>query len=170
MNEVEIQRQKEMQQAEELLFSGHQELGFAKGLFLGKFVADWAMPYPQLSPAQQRDLDNAMAEIRPMLDMELDSDWIDRHADIPRNLEKLRLGRINVFAVSLIAPTMARAQRSQSVRQGGFSPASGARVFAVTSLGDEHVWTDFAAEIARLPRARRAGAARRAGSPTPAPP
>ncbi|MBA2241445.1 MAG: hypothetical protein H0W04_00930, partial [Chthoniobacterales bacterium] len=51
MNEVEIQRHKEMQQAEELLFSGHQELGFAKGLFLGQFVADWAMPYPQLSPA-----------------------------------------------------------------------------------------------------------------------
>jgi acyl-CoA dehydrogenase family member 9 len=86
MNEVELQRQKEMQQAEELLFSGHQELGFAKGLFLGKFVADWAMPYPQLSPAQQRDLDNAMAEIRPMLDKELDSDWIDRNADIPRNV------------------------------------------------------------------------------------
>jgi acyl-CoA dehydrogenase family member 9 len=86
MNEVEIQRQKEMQQAEELLFSGHQELGFAKGLFVGKFVADWAMPYPQLSPAQQRDLDTALAEIRPMLDRELDPDWIDRNADIPRNV------------------------------------------------------------------------------------
>ena len=86
MNEVEIQRQKEMQQAEELLFSGHQELGFAKGLFLGKFVADWAMPYPKLSPAQQRDLDCALAEIRPMLDRELDSNAIDRNADIPRNV------------------------------------------------------------------------------------
>ncbi|MDQ6654326.1 MAG: acyl-CoA dehydrogenase family protein [Verrucomicrobiota bacterium] len=86
MNEVEIQRQKEMQQAEELLFSGHQELGFAKGLFLGKFVADWAMPYPQLSPAQQRDLDNALNVIRPMLDKELDSEEIDRNADIPRNV------------------------------------------------------------------------------------
>lgn len=86
MNEVEIQRQKEMQQAEELLFSGHQELGFAKGLFLGKFVADWAMPYPKLSPAQQKDLDASLAEIRPMLDRELNSDEIDRKADIPRNV------------------------------------------------------------------------------------
>jgi acyl-CoA dehydrogenase family member 9 len=86
MNEVEIQRQKEMQQAEELLFSGHQELGFAKGLFLGKFVADWAMPYPRVSPSQQRELDAALAEIRPMLDRELDSDAIDRNADIPRNV------------------------------------------------------------------------------------
>ncbi|HEX8679490.1 MAG TPA: acyl-CoA dehydrogenase family protein, partial [Chthoniobacterales bacterium] len=86
MNEVEIQRQKEMQQAEELLFSGHQELGFAKGLFLGKFIADWTMPYPRISPAQQKDLDTALAEIRPMLDRELDSDAIDRTADIPRNV------------------------------------------------------------------------------------
>ncbi|HSH39865.1 MAG TPA: acyl-CoA dehydrogenase, partial [Chthoniobacterales bacterium] len=79
MNEVEIQRQKEMQQAEELLFSGHQELGFAKGLFLGKFVADWAMPYPRIPAAQQKDLDAALAEIRPMLDRELDSHAIDRN-------------------------------------------------------------------------------------------
>ena len=86
MNQTEIQRQKEMQQAEELLFSGHQELGFAKGLFLGKFVADWAMPYPRISPAQQKELDAAMAEIRPMLDRELDSDAIDRNEDIPRNV------------------------------------------------------------------------------------
>ena len=49
LSETEIQRQKEIQQAEELLFSGRQELGFAKGLFLGNFVADWAMPYPRLS-------------------------------------------------------------------------------------------------------------------------
>ncbi|MBA3273885.1 MAG: acyl-CoA dehydrogenase family protein, partial [Chthoniobacterales bacterium] len=86
MNEVEIQRHKEMQQAEELLFSGHQELGFAKGLFLGKFVADWTIPYPRVTAAQQRDLDAALAEIRPMLDRELDSDRIDRDADIPRNV------------------------------------------------------------------------------------
>src|SRR5476651_812194 len=46
MNEAEIQRQKEIKEAEELLFTGPQALGFAKGLFLGSFVADWVMPYP----------------------------------------------------------------------------------------------------------------------------
>ncbi|MFN2476447.1 MAG: acyl-CoA dehydrogenase family protein [Chthoniobacterales bacterium] len=86
MNEADIQRQKEIKQAEELLFSGHQELGFAKGLFLGKFVADWTMPYPRLAAAQQKDLDASLAEIRPMLDRELDSNAIDRSADIPRNV------------------------------------------------------------------------------------
>jgi acyl-CoA dehydrogenase family member 9 len=84
--EVEIQRQKEMQQAEELLFSGRQELGFAKGLFLGNFVADWVMPYPRLDATRQTELDSALNEVRQMLDHDLDPDWIDRNADIPRNL------------------------------------------------------------------------------------
>ena len=56
MNEVEIQRQKEIKEAEELLFTGPQALGFAKGLFLGRFVADWAMPYPRIPAAQQAEL------------------------------------------------------------------------------------------------------------------
>ncbi len=85
-SEAEIQRQKEMQQAEELLFSGRQELGFAKGLFLGNFVADWVMPYPRLDATRQTELDSALIEVRQMLDRDLDPDWIDRNADIPRNL------------------------------------------------------------------------------------
>jgi alkylation response protein AidB-like acyl-CoA dehydrogenase len=85
-SEAEIQREKEMQQAEELLFSGHQELGFGKGLFLGRFVADWAMPYPQLAAAQQTELDTALAQVREMLDRELDPVQIDREADIPPNV------------------------------------------------------------------------------------
>ncbi len=84
--ETEIQRQKEMQQAEELLFSGRQELGFAKGLFLGNFVADWVMPYPRLTAAQETELGKARAEVREMLDRELDAEAIDRNADIPPNL------------------------------------------------------------------------------------
>ncbi len=75
-----------MQQAEELLFSGRQELGFAKGLFLGNFVADWVMPYPRLPAAQETELASALAEVREMLDRELDSDAIDENADIPPNL------------------------------------------------------------------------------------
>ncbi|HEV3408736.1 MAG TPA: acyl-CoA dehydrogenase family protein, partial [Chthoniobacterales bacterium] len=99
MNEVELQRQKEMQQAEELLFSGHQELGFAKGLFLGKFVADWAMPYPRLSPAQQKDLDAALKEVVAFLDVELDPREIDEKADIPRHVID-GLGRTGVLGMT----------------------------------------------------------------------
>jgi acyl-CoA dehydrogenase family member 9 len=86
MNEVEIQRQREIKEAEELLFTGPQALGFAKGLFLGQFVSDWAMPYPRIPAAQQAELDQSLAEIRALLDEHLDPVAIDRNADIPRHL------------------------------------------------------------------------------------
>ena len=79
MNEAEIQRQKEIKEAEELLFTGPQALGFAKGLFLGRFVADWAMPYPRIPAAQQAELDKSLAEIRQFLDEHLDH---ARHAEL----------------------------------------------------------------------------------------
>lgn len=99
LSETEIRRQKEIQQAEELLFSGRQELGFAKGLFLGDFVADWAMPFPQLTQTQQAEVDQAVAELRQFLDQHLDSDWIDRNADIPREVIN-GLGRAGVLGMT----------------------------------------------------------------------
>jgi alkylation response protein AidB-like acyl-CoA dehydrogenase len=99
LSETDIQRQKEIQQAEELLFSGRQELGFAKGLFLGDFVADWAMPYPRLSDAQQTDVDRAIAELRAFLDEHLDPEEIDRQADIPRHVID-GLGRVGVLGMT----------------------------------------------------------------------
>ncbi len=99
LTETEVQRQKEIQQAEELLFSGRQELGFAKGLFLGDFVADWAMPYPRLSDQQQAEVDAAVLELRKFLDEHLDSDWIDRNADIPREVID-GLGRVGVLGMT----------------------------------------------------------------------
>ena len=99
LTETDIQRQKEIQQAEELLFSGRQELGFAKGLFLGNFVADWAMPYPRLTDAQQADVDRAIDELRVFLDEHLDPEEIDRQADIPRHVID-GLGRVGVLGMT----------------------------------------------------------------------
>ena len=99
LTETEIQREQEIKQAEELLFSGRQELGFAKGLFLGDFVADWAMPYPRLSDQQQAEVDAAVLELRKFLDEHLDSDWIDRNADIPREVID-GLGRVGVLGMT----------------------------------------------------------------------
>ena len=101
-SEAEIQRQKEIQQAEELLFTGRQELGFAKGLFLGKFVADWAMPYPRFPAAQQAELDKSLAEVRQLLDQKLDPVAIDRNEDIPRDLID---GLAHVGVLGMTAPT-----------------------------------------------------------------
>ena len=99
LSETDIQRQNEIQQAEELLFTGRQELGFAKGLFLGNFVADWAMPYPRLTDAQQADVDRAVTELRHFLDEHLDPEEIDQQADIPRHVID-GLGRVGVLGMT----------------------------------------------------------------------
>jgi acyl-CoA dehydrogenase family member 9 len=99
MTETEAQRQKEIQQAEELLFAGPQALGFAKGLFQGHFVSDWVMPYPRIAAAQQTELDEALADLRAFLDSKLDSAEIDRQADIPREVID-GLGRVGVLGMT----------------------------------------------------------------------
>jgi acyl-CoA dehydrogenase family member 9 len=99
MTETEAQRQKEIQQAEELLFAGPQALGFAKGLFQGHFVADWVMPYPRIPAAQQEQLDKSLAELRQFLDEHLDPAAIDREADIPRKVID-GLGRLGVLGMT----------------------------------------------------------------------
>jgi acyl-CoA dehydrogenase family protein 9 len=97
--EAELQRRKEMQQAEELLFTGPQALGFAKGLFAGHFVSDWVMPYPRISADQQTQLDQTLKELRAFLDANLDPAEIDRQADIPRNVID-GLGRVGVLGMT----------------------------------------------------------------------
>src|SRR2546427_419769 len=79
-------REKQVREAEELLFAGPQKLGVAKGLFLGRFVADWVMPYPVIPPDQAKAADHAVAELRRFLDQHLDPAAIDRQADIPREV------------------------------------------------------------------------------------
>ncbi len=99
MNKLDAQRQKEIQQAEELLFAGPQALGFAKGLFQGHFVADWVMPYPRIPAAQQPELDETLTNLRQFLDEHLDPAEIDRKADIPRSVID-GLGRVGVLGMT----------------------------------------------------------------------
>src|SRR6266403_90819 len=99
MNKLDAQRQKEIQQAEELLFAGPQALGFAKGLFQGHFVADWVMPYPRIPAAQQDELDGVLTELRQFLDEHLDPAEVDRKADIPRSVID-GLGRVGVLGLT----------------------------------------------------------------------
>jgi acyl-CoA dehydrogenase family member 9 len=99
ITEAEAQRQKEIQQAEELFLGGPEVLGFTKGLFLGRFISDWVMPYPRIPAAQQTELDQVLAELRQMLDQELNAGEIDRQADIPRNVID-GLGRVGVLGMT----------------------------------------------------------------------
>src|SRR2546429_2297972 len=99
MNKLDAQRQKEIQQAEELLFAGPQALGFAKGLFQGHFVSDWVMPYPRIPAAQQTELDETLTELRKFLDEHLDPAEVDRQADIARSVID-GLGRVGVLGMT----------------------------------------------------------------------
>src|SRR5881397_3104595 len=96
---VDAERQKQMRAAEELLFAGPQKLGVAKGFFLGRFVADWVMPYPTVRPAEQAELDDSLARLRTFLDERLDPASIDRQADIPREVID-GLARLGVFGMT----------------------------------------------------------------------
>src|ERR1700704_6942562 len=99
MTEAELQRQKEMQQAEELLFTGPQALGFVKGLFAGHFVSDWVMPYPRIAATEQPRIDKTLSDLRQFLDQHLDPAEIDRQADIPRDVID-GLGRVGVLGAT----------------------------------------------------------------------
>src|SRR4051812_17559862 len=70
-------------QAEELLFSGPQTLGFAKGLFYGHFNAPLLFPYPEIRPEDRPEVERAVAEVRRYADEHIDAMAIDRNADIP---------------------------------------------------------------------------------------
>jgi acyl-CoA dehydrogenase family protein 9 len=99
MNKLDEQRQKEIQQAEELLFTGPQALGFAKGLFQGHFVSDWVMPYPRVDEGERPQLEQTLIELRKFLNEDLDPAEIDRQADIPRSVID-GLGRIGVLGMT----------------------------------------------------------------------
>jgi len=93
-------QQKQLQQAEELLFSGPQEAGFAKELFFGRFLQPAIFPYPRLSAGEQAAGDAAVAEVRRFVAAHIDPAVIDKNADIP--LETIRgLGKAGVLGATV---------------------------------------------------------------------
>src|SRR5690242_10299290 len=92
-------REKQVREAEELLFAGPQKLGVAKGLFLGRFVADWVMPYPTVPEAERGELEKSLGQLRRFLDEHLDPAAIDRAADIPQEVIE-GLAGLGVFGMT----------------------------------------------------------------------
>lgn len=80
------QREEQVRQAEEVLASLPQKHGVAKGLFDGRFVADWIFPYPQLPERQRNEVAQVVGELERFCDAHLDPVRIDREADIPREV------------------------------------------------------------------------------------
>jgi alkylation response protein AidB-like acyl-CoA dehydrogenase len=93
-------QQKQIQQAEELLFSGPQKAGFAKELFFGRFLEQAVLPYPQLAPAELAVGDQAVAAVRKFAEEQIDPDAIDRDADIPPHVIR-GLGDLGVLGMTI---------------------------------------------------------------------
>jgi acyl-CoA dehydrogenase family protein 9 len=93
-------QQKQLQQAEELLFSGPQKAGFAKELFFGRFLAPAMLPYPQLPAAEYEVGSRAVAEVRDFVNQHLDADRIDQECDIPTDVIQ-GLSRLGVMGMTV---------------------------------------------------------------------
>jgi acyl-CoA dehydrogenase family protein 9 len=96
---AESERERQMRQAEELLFAGPQRSGFAKGLFRGEFRAEGVMPYPELAPAARAEAEAAVAAVRRFADEQIDAAAIDRNADIPASVIR-GLGELGVLGMT----------------------------------------------------------------------
>ena len=75
--ETELRR-KQIEQAEELLFSGPQKAGFAKDLFFGRFRSESIFPYPALPPELESATREAVNEVRAYCRDHIDAPRIDR--------------------------------------------------------------------------------------------
>jgi alkylation response protein AidB-like acyl-CoA dehydrogenase len=97
-----VQRDAQIRQAEEVLASLPQQTGVAKGLFEGRFVADWVFPYPRLRDDERAEVERAVAELELFCDAHLDPERIDREADIPREVID---GLSELGVLGMTAPT-----------------------------------------------------------------
>jgi alkylation response protein AidB-like acyl-CoA dehydrogenase len=82
----EALRAKQMRQAEELLFSGPSQAGFAKALYRGEFLGEALFPYPELAEGERAAVESAVADVRAFAEAKIDAAAIDRDADIPRSV------------------------------------------------------------------------------------
>jgi acyl-CoA dehydrogenase family protein 9 len=93
------QIEEQRQQVQELFFEGPETLGFAKGLFFGRFLPRDLFPCPHVSAAERPKVEQALAELRVFADQHIDAAAIDREADIPRSVID-GLGRIGVLGMT----------------------------------------------------------------------
>ena len=99
LSKEQIERQ--MKEAEELLFSGPQRLGFAKGLFFGHFNAPLLFPYPELTREQRETAERSLVEVRQYCDQHIDAAAIDRDSAIP---DEVVAGLAKIGVLGMTAP------------------------------------------------------------------
>jgi acyl-CoA dehydrogenase family protein 9 len=99
MNSPLAEREKRMDDAEQLLFAGPEKFGLAKGLFFGRFVEDWVMPFPTLHLEERAEVEETLTRLRAFLNDHLDPAAIDRNAQIPDEVIS-GLAELGVFGMT----------------------------------------------------------------------
>ncbi len=92
--------QRQIDQAEELLFSGPEKEGFVKELYFGRFRGDSMFPFPELSPESKEQNDIFIEKVKAFCESEIDPDKIDRDAEIPQNVIQ-GLGDLGVLGMTI---------------------------------------------------------------------
>jgi acyl-CoA dehydrogenase family protein 9 len=93
-------RQQQIAEAEEILGERLEKIGFAKGLFFGKYLHDGLLPYPDIA-ADERASELA-SKLKQYLHEHVDPAAIDRSAEIP--LEVIAgLGQLGILGACLPA-------------------------------------------------------------------
>lgn len=93
------QIEEQRKEAEELLFSGPQALGFAKSLYFGHFQSKLLWPYPQIDPRERPAVDQAIARVQQFCAEGIDAAAIDRAMEIPQGVID-GLGKIGVLGMT----------------------------------------------------------------------
>jgi alkylation response protein AidB-like acyl-CoA dehydrogenase len=96
---ADLERARQVRQAEELLFSEPSRAGFAKALFRGEFRGDVLFPYPALPADERARVDTAVRAVREFADHQIDAAEIDRQAEIPRSVVE-GLGKLGVLGMT----------------------------------------------------------------------
>jgi len=94
----EAQRQQQMDEAEEILGDRLEALGFAKGIFFGRYQAEQLPAYPTF-PVDEA-VDGLLRDVRDYCDESIDPVAIDKNAEIPTSVIE-GLGKLGVLGACL---------------------------------------------------------------------
>ena len=93
-------QRKQIEQAEELLFSGPQKEGFVKDLFFGKFRSESVIPFPELPPDIKLRGDEMVERVKEYCQESIDPADIDVNARIPDSVVR-GLGDLGVLGMTI---------------------------------------------------------------------
>ncbi|MEM7453923.1 MAG: acyl-CoA dehydrogenase family protein [Planctomycetota bacterium] len=93
-------QKKQLEQVEELLFSGEEKEGFAKDLYFGRFREESVIPFPELPHAAQKAGDEMVERVKEFCRDNIDPVQIDRDSLIPDSVIK-GLGELGVLGMTI---------------------------------------------------------------------